>query len=570
MSGENHIATYRQILIWPLTVDHPDLAPSAGAGCVQPIADLVEREAKRIVGLDGPWRRVTDKARYLSTSTVTISETEKAHVYAEHVYFHRFIQKFLFKNEDDITLFFRDDIESVRVDLTFENHEQRREYRSHKLKVDRLLLYLFSAGTAALALEVSNESTPIPLPDAQRLANRLRRAYPAYFDKSGTPGEYPHSVSWYSKDDHPVALEPDEWSKIVKSFGNREQRHMPLASHWRHLLPFRIKRHGAESDSSQGEAWHHIVDDRMPGMLFLTLPDPTTVSDGDWMRLCFCDEPGDPKVYPYAEGFLRKTWDDHVYDRYWGNGMSTRYLCSGYHFAVVCQEGHWFTPILEQHFRRHYFQFGLILHFQHATLLAQSGNISQAVAICKGKGKRFLAAIEAIQRDLLLFTHRFWFTGVSNQIQARELYDWWRNRLGLAEIYEEVTAEAASAYAFLNSQRQGKLADAQQRQTEAASRLNLFVGIIAPLALAVGILSMNVVTDTDKTWRLREDLALASLVFAVAFAISNRAVALTASPAEKSTKFERHIGWVCGALAAAGFVAAGVLHFWERIVTWSS
>ena len=99
----------------------------------------------------------------------------------------------------------------------------------------------------------------------------------------------------------------------------------------------------------------------------------------------------------------------------------------------------------------------------------------------------FRRAIRNLREDLLSFTHRYWFTGVSNQLQGREIYDWWRERLGVQTIYEEVMTEAERAYEF-------QMAEEHQRQTEAASTLNAFLAATVPPVAAIGLLGMNLVS----------------------------------------------------------------------------
>ncbi len=295
--------------------------------------------------------------------------------------------------------------------------------------------------TLAKSLTRPTEKNRLYLSDAMRLSNHLRRSYPAYFIRANNgfvPGDFPKSVIWLDQEGKPLAAEDDDWSEVIANFSNAKERRIPIASHWKCLLPLNVKHHDGDK-TNRAASWRHVVDDRMPSMLYLKVEDPREITDGDWMRLCFCENPNDDfHSYTYGEDFQRSTWSDHTYDRYWGSGMQTRYLCSGYHFTLVCKSGDGFSNLLEQHFRRHYFQMGLILHFQHATLLAKSANISEAVAFSRTDKERFFAAIECIQEELLAFTHQYWFTGVSNQLQARELYTWWRARLELPATYDEV------------------------------------------------------------------------------------------------------------------------------------
>lgn len=113
----------------------------------------------------------------------------RADRYAEGVYFHEFVQSFLFRKGGStksgkqtprdmpwMRLFQRSDIATVEVAL-----EQSRRFR---LTVERLNLYLFSSGSAILVLEVSTKGVAPrqswSLADVQDFHDRFRRAYIPY------------------------------------------------------------------------------------------------------------------------------------------------------------------------------------------------------------------------------------------------------------------------------------------------------------------------------------------------------------------------------------------------------
>ena len=261
------------------------------------------------------------------------------------------------------------------------------------------------------------------------------------------------------------------------------------------------------------------------------------ISCGDWVRLCFVDEAGHD-VLPYAETFLKDFEDKHAYDRFWWrDGHGSRILISGYGFAMASDANEFSLSVLQTNFRRHYFQMGLVLHFQTAALLAISDSLSEAVADYDHKTRsarhaekptgglrklktllrvrssdaprrEFEERIDILRNVLLSFTHLYWFTGLSNQLQGRELYDLWRDRLGLKILYEEVGAETREVDEYLRAKREEENTDANMRLMELAT-----IGL--PLALAIGFLGINVIIGREGGWSDCNSWATVSGVFGV-------------------------------------------------------
>ncbi len=211
-------------------------------------------------------------------------------------------------------------------------------------------------------------------------------------------------------------------------------RFVPIIDWWAKLLPtaIRVKRSTKDTVPAEVTFWNHIVDERLPIMTYLAVDDPRMISRGDWQRLCFADQAGGSPL-PYAAEFMKDFERDHCYERFWYGDpkrdpvdeQPTRYLFSGYHFAVVGRatdtnpeklEPSFFRSSIANHFEQHYYQMGLICHFQNAALLAFSDRLSHAVLQYDLKHARddFRARINDLEAERLKFTHKYWFTGVSN------------------------------------------------------------------------------------------------------------------------------------------------------------
>ena len=260
--------------------------------------------------------------------------------------------------------------------------------------------------------------------------------------------------------------------------------------------------------------FRQIEDERIPFMAYLSLDKPERLTRGDFIRLAFADDRGSSDSLPYAHEFLKDFDKNHCYDRYWdpvketvferhfvpNNGrvswMTTRYLCSGYGFVMVGKDDRadrspFFTDEKNgalAHFRRHYFQMGLIAHYHRAALLAFSDALSQGVAKRDSgqlTSQQFHEAINEILDGLLSFTHRYWFREVSNQLQARELFTLWTRNLETAALFEQVRQEAQDAKNFLDMEAQRRQTDTGVKLSKSAMRLS----VVATFGLAAGLIS---------------------------------------------------------------------------------
>lgn len=476
------VRLFREILIWPLAVE-----PKAGTSLKATVTAFGKR-------LDGhpAWTAIRDLRRHLDPVHGNDGSLS-AQAYAEVVYFHPFVQRFLFPRptQDEapaVRLFRRRDVKRVRLVYAEKVNELSID-RDVELSVDRVHLYLFDSGIAVLAVEVSSvdglaipavgphsprpvpPDRPLRLKDVQVILSGLRHAYPPFW-AGDVPGLCLKAVEWLCNDprepERPLTRASDSAAKLCEYL--TEHGHPPSFAHWRALLA------PLEMDSLR-----HVVDDRIPTMALVGVEDPHAIDRGDLMRLCFADPPG-PDPLPYAEGFLQEFEKTHCYDRFWqedgGPDTTTRYLCSGYNFVVVGQAydgGKWsfFRDVINNHFRRHYFQLGLLAHHQKAALLTLSDAVSQAV----DKG-RLDGAMDGLHRRALEFTHRFWFTDVTNQIQGQELFELWTRHLNTRAIFEQVNREVTESSTYLS--------------THAALRLNRIAGYGLVLALTSGVLGMNV------------------------------------------------------------------------------
>lgn len=467
------VGEFREILIWPFRLDGYEKDPAK-----------LRDEARSALAKYG-WREEKTLHHLLEKG-----QQPGKYEYQEYVYFYPFVRDFLYGGEGEakeIILMRRPDLTGLRASFA--------PYGAPEFTVEfavpRLNFYLFDAGIVVLALELANSGDiccegrreDMSLFHAQVIQERLRRAYPPYWDDTtGVAGYFPQTMEWLPRTGyrsigrHQPPMQADMVELTLKG------KEPPPASHWRELLAPLLPTDKAAVHLRQ------VVDERIPLMLYLSVDDPRTISRGDWVRLAMCDESGSGEL-PYGRGFLGDFEKQHCYDRHWitdENGVAdptaaSRYLFSGYGFvAVGGNENGFFTNPLKEHFRRHYFQLGLLAHFEYAALLAESKLLANAT----GKG------VEEALKRVLEFTQKYWFVDVSNQVQAREMFALWRKHLNTEALYKQVLEEARAVADFQEAQGARRSADATTRLTVAAL-------LIAVPTLATGFLGMNVLVDEN-------------------------------------------------------------------------
>ena len=427
--------------------------------------------------------------------------------YATYLYFHPYIRRFLFdeprqtdSNAKAALTIYRlaapGQAEILEVVLPEGQRNNVAAAHTQCFRIVRCLLYQFSLGVLMLEVElewvqahrgVSSEAGTgenLALAEALDTLDFLRRTHPAYFgigeDKERTDpawretgGRYPLACTVL-----PAGSAPDPAAALAKQADRRQSLQAnvlhparradgyatPLGSPWSTLL-------GPDIATN----CEQIEDDRMPYMAYLAVPQPHDISRSDWVRLAFADHRGDSSQLPYGTAFLADFEARHCYDRYfdrWVDWMSTRYLNTGYAFTMVGSSASQFFNVDGLiHFRRQYACMGLLAQFNKAALLVFSSRLSEATADRSRLGEdAYRERIRAIQRDLLDFSHRYRFEGVSNQLQATELYRDWSRHLALPELHAAVMAEARAAHDYVISEEEWLQTQEERRQTQAANR----------------------------------------------------------------------------------------------------
>lgn len=482
----------------------------------------------------------------------TSASGEQAARYAEFVYFHDFVQQILFKANaagpgEPVRLFRHRRVKSARVTLP-----QDGESVEYDMSVERALLYLFGSGSAAFVAELrfpadrkvvpgNGPLRELTLADALRLADLIRRTYPPYFvvgDDNCEAGGVPTHFTWcdgQGKAAFPAEPAIDLDKAYDFTFHQTTPRTAPMLAHWRQILsPLTIAGYGATADTSPPE-WRQVVDERIPLMSYVSLTGASSrwtqlpeaagadqlrglpsdqadlhmVNRGDWVRLCCADPPGSAAL-PYNPEFLATFETDACYDRFFpseASNSSSRIMFTGYHMNLT-GAGWFFDTLMVEHFRRHYFQMGLVVNMELASVLAISSRITEATKtyVAKrgaGEGEKRKAAGEfrksmaQIERDFLELTHLYMFRGLSNQIQPMELYAKWRQQLNLDALYEDLKGELDAAMKVVQTDDEAERSERSMHLGQTANALALLATFGVLAGIVTGVLSINFLLTSE-------------------------------------------------------------------------
>jgi hypothetical protein len=522
MSGSENqlpVERFREILFLPFCVNAELLHEK---GCNH-IPDVLTKAW-------GGWTRLEDwYCRDESTPNAVLPPEESVlnARFSEFVYFQPYVQRLLYQGKDSpVAVFGRKDVVGVLVDMEPSNtsNDTGSPTQSNsrlKLAVEQLQVLWFPLSEAqyvvVLLMEVAlpqNENWP--LSTIQDFLDRFRRLYPPYWDSSShKPGRFPPRITWLLADGTTTVHDCGRQDFVELRQWTENHSRPPLAKHWRQILfP------NSPDNPPHNIGLNQIEDERMPTMAYLAFGNPRSLTRSDFIRLCFADDSGSSKTYPYAPKFLNDFETRYCYDRYWDEyGLrpgtadnTTRYMNCGYAFTVLGQTSSgYFTSRNDgilSHFRRHYMVMGLLIHFQRAALLSFSDQMSAALTQHGHGGEAFRKAARSTLRQILDFTDRYWFPEISTQVQAKELYALWREQLNLQELYNQVMEEAREVTRFLDLEAENKAEEMARKQADAAQNLNLEIskaglsigraGILMALASALATGAFGLLTDQTK------------------------------------------------------------------------
>jgi len=117
----------------------------------------------------------------------------------------------------------------------------------------------------------------------------------------------------------------------------------------------------------------------------------------------------------------------------------------------------------------------------------------------------FRRDIRQTQEIFLRFTHRYWFSEVSDQPMAHDLFHMWSHNLSLNKLHADLREELQDMLNYLDS-------DMMRRQSTAIVRLTVVTVMSILGTVTTGVLGMNVFDEAAQPWHYRLTLVILSLV----------------------------------------------------------
>lgn len=512
------VAYFSNILMWSLELLCDDEEDT-------PLLARVKRKFTK-----SPWQPITQ----LYTQDGRVDEIT---AYSEFSYFHPFVRRFLYGDTGNlhpapspIALYQRRDIDELRIFLP----APEGVIMPVSLAIKRVHLYVFDIEMAMLILEVCGQ--PLELVVVHDILKLINRSYPPFFtERHGTlkAGNCPEKIQFLQQGQVVIQSNFEQSTAFLQHV--KQYKRAPIAAHWQALL--QPLTHYTRPETISGVQYRQIETDRIPYLAFVAAEAPKAITRSDFVRLVFADGRGEH--YPYSADFLKDFEAKHCYDRFWGHEtsggreMNTRILCSSYGFVFFGSAQDPFF-INERdgalaHFRNHYFNMGLIVHLQRSALLLFSDRLADAIKDFNHRDMTiFHQVVRQIFESVLKFTHRYWGSEYSNQLQGRDLFNLWRKHLETDSLFNEVMREVRDINQYLDIQE-------QRKQSRTAVSLSLVATVGLVFTLTSSILGMNIFDVAEK---LQFDTAYHTLW--LSFAFSLLVIVPTAIPILRNLIYRKH------------------------------
>ena len=484
---EIRVQHFREILLWPIYLIPPDEH-----------ADIPDYAAYLLdaVGKDGPWHELCDEF------TDNPADFQERH-YNEFVAFLPAVQRFLYGQsrkdgkgrhfgDTPIRVLRRTDISAVRIQYS----RVEAPLVCDLAHVD--LYFFFDIDLAVMALEIHADD--VSLAAAQEVMFQFGRAYPAYWEEDGRAGNCPLRVEWLDVEGAVLATSDYEDRRKYLDF-TAMHRAPCVAAHWEFLLrPLSLY----HSDTPGPLRYRQLEYYRMPVMAYLSFADLSQVSEAEFARLAMAQGSGEGdmrrvkrKRHAHFEVQSQSSRFREIRD---AQNSGTRYLSSGRTLVVTGAADNDFFTHLDHgtlsRFRHQDFLLFLIAHFHRAALLMFSDRLAEAVGRLDIHVYSTIQAFRLKTREaletFLRFTHRYWFSEVSDETDTAELFALCRRHLGIDRLYADVRQEVQDMSQYLEN-------EAMRRQNDTVVRLTVVTifGLIG--TVVTGFLGMNLFAYSDET-----------------------------------------------------------------------
>ncbi|HUO54850.1 MAG TPA: hypothetical protein VMU18_08925 [Rhodoblastus sp.] len=473
------VEKFRQILFWPLQL--------------MPLPDKSDVHWRQLDG-DPNWMLLDDD---FPSDPALYQERH----YREFVSFLPHVQRFLYGErsksarsygESPLLVYRRTDIKAVRV-------RTPGEAKFRTFRVDHAdVFFFYDADVMIPVVEISAEE--IELHVAMDTVNRFGRAYPAGWSESGEPANCFETVEWLDADGRALAC-ADYTRKLKYYEAVSRTQTVAIAAHWEFMLrPMALNRSGCLDVVRYRPLEFH----RMPMMTFLAVEDPTLLTRAQFTRLALAAPAGASDRLPLSSVFLADFEKVHCYDRYFDPGRddpewpNMRLMCTPQALVVIGRSGDRGFVDAERgflgQFRHQFFMLGLIAHFHRAAILMMSNRLVEVISRLESHDSRSVSRFRADIRDIsaifLRFTHRYYFSEVSDQAVLRDVFRIWRRQLRTENLFKELRDEINDMEAFME-------ADLLRRQAVTILQLTVVTLFSLIGTITTGFLGMNLFNHAD-------------------------------------------------------------------------
>lgn len=423
------------------------------------------------------WKPVDDRIRRGRVD-------EDGYAYAEFAYFHPYVQELIYGEENtshpfDLYQYQQNPAARLILRVKDKNLDALFQVRS-------IFLHVMEMGVAILSIDLIAQER-VSWAAAMDAISYLRiSAFPHFKQDEGiwVGGGALERIWFENLPEDPLITKVDPAKELQIAI---EQKQSPILHHWRALLRTALP---------EGVEVRTLGDHRMATMAFLCLPDPENLSDDDWFALSEADG---SDFIPYAEAFRERELSKAVYDRWWDKKVpehNQRWLAGARTFIQVkgIPDGDPppYIKRMQETFRRQWYQIFLLAHLQRSVLLSFQGRVAAAASDLQllsqesASKDRTLDKIEQMQRDLAVFSSRFWFHEVTAQVQGAELYALLKDRLQLDRLYHEVMDDKALLVDVITTL-------IERRREAELGALNRIGSFFIPLSLVFSFLGINYV-----------------------------------------------------------------------------
>lgn len=362
-----------------------------------------------------------------------LPESENGYAAAEQAFFHVFVQRLLYGERRPRERPFELYRYSHPVGATVEVEEKSRQWRE-ELTIRNHWFYLMDDCSAMVVLELTAPK-PVMWSSVLNAISYLRTAHYQHYkqeeDGRWTGGGAPDRVTVGTFGAHSSSVDRTSELQCVVT-----RKKPVLLDHWNDMLK-PLTEQGIEVDA--------IGDYRMAVMALIGTLYPERLTDDEWFALAEADGAA---FKPYSPSFVKTKLEESVYDRWWNKAtpeeFGDRVVAGGLTLVRVLRMKpgpmpDWVKRVRNT-WRRQYFQIFFLAHFQRAALMIlqnKVGEATQFIPMSRGwrKFSQLRAKLEEIERDMAIFSSRFWFAEASPQVQGQDLFALLRSRIKLETLY---------------------------------------------------------------------------------------------------------------------------------------